>query len=536
MAVKLARPAAVMHSYAEIDGVPVAADKTLVTELLRDRWGFEGTVVADYFGVAFLHTLHDIAGDLASAAELALEAGVDVELPTGNAYLGPLSGRIAAGEVDVALVDRALERVLRQKVELGVTTPAAAPHPVVLDPDSSRDVARRLAEQSIVLLENRDAALPLAAGASVAVVGPNADSAEAMMGNYSFTNHVEVPAGTPIGIRVPTVLEALGAEFGSGARLTYEAGCAVRADLEAPADAAAGIAAAVAAARTADVAVAVVGDRAGLFGRGTVGEGSDTDLLVLPGRQGELLDAVLDSGTPTVVVLVTGRPYPLGRWASRAAAVLQTFFPGEEGAGAIAGVLSGRLNPSGRLPLSMPRGPGSQPYSYLHPRLGADSPVSSVDPAPLYPFGHGLSYTSFAYSELEIVMDRPDTAATIDVAVTVRNTGARAGADVVQLYARDLVASVTRPLRQLIGWARVDLEAGTSARVRFRVPSDRLGLVSRDLVWQVEPGEFDLTVATSAIAPGPTERIRLGGPVRVLGEERALLTEVRVRARLGARC
>jgi beta-glucosidase-like glycosyl hydrolase len=526
MAVKLARPSSIMHSYAEIDGVPVAADPELLTALLRDRWGFEGTVVADYFGVAFLHTLHDIAADVASAAVAALTAGVDVELPTGNAYLEPLRERLEAGEVDPAYVDRALERVLRQKVELGVLRPSPVAEDVDLDPAEAREVSRRIAEESIVLLAN-DRILPLATGSRIAVVGPNADSPEALLGNYSFTNHVDVPAGTPIGILLPTVLDALRDEL-AGASIEHVVGCAVRADHEDPETAAAGIRAAADAARAADVAIVVVGDRAGLFGRGTVGEGSDTDDLRLPGRQGDLLDAVLDTGTPVVLVLVTGRPYPLGRWAGRAAAVVQAFFPGEDGAGPIAGVLSGRINPAGRLPVSIPVGGGAQPYSYAHPRLGGDNPVSSVDPAPLYSFGHGLTYTSFRHEGLRVTADRWDTTATLEVEVRVRNTGDRDGVEVVQLYARDRVASVTRPMRQLLGWVRVPLAAGEAATARFTVPAGRLALVSRELRWQVEPGEFDLVVAPSATAEGLVERIALGGDVVVLGEDRPLLTESRV--------
>ncbi|MDO9396922.1 MAG: glycoside hydrolase family 3 C-terminal domain-containing protein, partial [Herbiconiux sp.] len=544
MAVKLSRPTSVMHSYAEIDGVPVAADPTLLTGLLRDDWGFEGTVVADYFGVAFLHTLHDVAADLKEAAVQALVAGVDVELPTGNAYLEPLKEALAEGRIDIAVVDRALERVLRQKVELGVFDgPADDSAPIDLDPAESRAVALRIAERSIILLENGRGLLPLTApddasapapALKLAVLGPNADSAPAMMGNYSFTNHVEVPEGTPIGIRVPTVLEALREEFGAAATVTHAEGCRVRADQETAESAAEGIRAAAALAAAADVAVVVVGDRAGLFGRGTVGEGSDTDDLVLPGRQGELIDAVLETGTPVVLVLVTGRPYPLERWASRSAAVVQAFFPGEAGAAAVAGVLSGRLNPSGHLPVSMPRVPGGEPYSYLHPRLGGDNPVSSVDPAPLWPFGHGGSYTSFAYDDLAVSTDRDDTAATLTVTVTVRNTGERSGADVVQLYGRDLFASVTRPMRQLLGWARVELAAGESTEVEFTVPADRLALVSRALEWQVEPGGFELTVAESAASAGLSAHVELNGETRVLGQDRALVTGVAVRALAGA--
>ncbi|MEY9853214.1 beta-glucosidase-like glycosyl hydrolase [Leifsonia sp. EB41] len=528
MAVRLAQPEAVMHSYAEIDGVPVAADPELLTELLRNTWGFNGTVVADYFGVAFLKNLHDIAADHGEAAVLALHAGVDVELPTGNDYLEPLAEAVREGRIPEDEVNRSVRRVLEQKLRLGVFESRIEPGPVELDPPAARAVAAELGEQSVVLLTNERQVLPLPALASIAVVGPNADASEALLGNYSFTNHVDVPAGTPLGIELPTVLERVRQEFPDG-RVTFAPGTTVRAQEQTDEEAALGIAAAVAAAKAADVCVAVVGDRAGLFGRGTVGEGSDTEELELPGRQRDLVDALIATGTPVVVVLVTGRPYPVGQWKESAAALVQAFFPGEEGAAAIAGVLSGRVNPSGRLPVSMPKNAGGQPYTYRHPRLGGANPVSNIDPAPAFPFGHGLSYTTFRHSEVHVEAATPaDTSSTVTVSCSVENVGARAGADVVQLYVRDTAASVTRPLRQLVGWARVDLEPGERARLVFTVPADRLALVGRDLRWQVEPGEFVFTVAPSATADGLSGSVVLGGDVRETGPARELVTDVRV--------
>ncbi|WP_286345032.1 glycoside hydrolase family 3 N-terminal domain-containing protein [Frondihabitans sucicola] len=512
MAVKLARPHAVMHSYAEIDGVPVAADKTLLTGLLRDRWGFDGTVVADYFGVAFLHTLHDVASSIGDAAALALIAGVDVELPTGNAYLEPLADQVRQGLVPIDVVDTAVRRVLRQKQDLSVRRVARESTKTVdLDPPSARAVAQQIAEKSVVLLANSTGLLPLNDLQRIALIGPNADSAEALMGNYSFTNHVEAPPGASLGIDVPTIFEALAAEVGDH-HIRYAIGC----ELGEPVAPEAGddplIAEAVDVARASDVCVVVVGDRAGLFGRGTVGEGSDAELLELPGRQQELVDALIATGTPVILVLVTGRPYPVGRWEEQAAAIVQSFFPGEEGGSAIAGVISGRVNPSGRLPVSIPKRPGGQPYNYRHPRLGGPTPISNIDPSPAFAFGHGLTYTTFHHANLEVAADgNSDTASTITVTCSVYNKGDRQGSDVVQLYVHDVAASVTRPLRQLIGWARVDLPAGASAAVRFTVHTDRLGLVNRDLNWVVEPGEFEFTIASSATAEGLSRRLTLRG-------------------------
>ncbi|WP_410374685.1 glycoside hydrolase family 3 N-terminal domain-containing protein [Curtobacterium flaccumfaciens] len=528
----------VMNSYAEIDGVPVAANGELLTDLLRDRLGFDGTVVADYFSVAFLEVMHGIAADRGEAAALALEAGIDVELPTGDAYLAPLVERVRSGQVDEALVDRAVLRVLRQKERLGLLEPDAfaedAPTGIDLDTPLHQALARQLAAKSLVLLSNDSGSatvdsgtadsgtagsatvdsttpvLPLAPGASVAVIGPNADRAEALQGCYSFANHVLAShPDLPLGFAIPTVREAVARALGPAA-VRFAAGCAVTGDDRA------GFADAVAVASASDVAVVVVGDQAGLFGRGTVGEGNDTESLDLPGVQRELVEAVVATGTPTVMVLLTGRPYAIG-WAldgdqPRPAAVVQAFFPGEGGGLAIADLLTGAASPSGRLPLSLPRSAGAQPFTYLHPRLGGPSDVTAADSTPVRPFGFGLGYTDFAHDELVVDPDvRSDGVFT--ASVTVRNTGSRDGEDVVQLYGHDVHGSVTRPEVQLLGYARVALAAGESARVRFRVPVQRFAFTDRRMRKVVEPGDVQVWVASHAAASRPGGPVEAGGIV-----------------------
>lgn len=520
----------VMNSYAEIDGIPVAADPTYLTGVLRDRWGFDGVVVSDYFTVAFLEVMHAVAADRGEAAALALAAGIDIELPTGDAYTGPLAERVRAGLVDEALVDRAVLRALAQKEELGLLDARFDDEPpttVDLDPPGHRDVARRLAEESLVLLTN-DGALPLVqdgrpAPAKVAVIGPNADRAEALMGCYSFANHVLAHhPDHEIGIEIPTVLEALRDEL--GAQVEHALGCEVEGDDRS------GLAEAVALADRSDVAVVVLGDQAGLFGRGTVGEGNDVESLDLPGLQRELVESLVATGTPVVVVLLTGRPYALD-WAvggpAAPRAVLQSFFPGEEGARAIAGVLSGRVGPSGRLPVSMPRSAGAQPYSYLHPVLGGPSEVTSTDSTPLLPFGHGLAYTTFEHSDLTVAAEVA-AGDTVTATVQVSNTGERAGTDVVQLYARDLVGSVTRPVAQLLGYARVDLAPGESVAVQMHVPTARLAFSDRSMVRIVEPGEVELWVGPSCAAKETTASLTITGPVHevTVADSRTVRTEV----------
>jgi beta-glucosidase-like glycosyl hydrolase len=497
----------VMHSYAEIDGLPVAADPELLTALLRERWGFDGTVVADYFGVAFLHLLHHVAADLGEAAALALAAGVDVELPSGDAYLAPLADAVREGRVDEALVDRAVLRVLAQKEELGLldaTFEDAPPEHVELDGPKHRRVAARLAEESVVLLGN-DGTLPLAPPTSLAVLGPNAGRVEALFGCYSFVNHV-IPQhpGTAAGIVAPTVHEALAAEW-PDAEVTVVAGCAV------DDDDVTGIPDAVAAAARCDVAVVVVGDQSGLFGRGTVGEGCDREDLELPGVQRRLVEAVLDTGTPVVLVLLTGRPYAVAWALDRCAAVVQAFFPGEEGGPAVAGVLSGRVNPSGRLPVTLPRSAGAQPYTYLHPALGGDGDVTNLATAPALPFGHGLSYTSFRHEHLQV--HATTTSDPVVARLRVTNTGTRPGDDVVQLYGHDVVGSLTRPVAQLLGFHRVHLEAGASAEVTFTVPPARLAFTDRSGERVVEPGELRVWAGSSVDDRATTASVDLTGQV-----------------------
>ena len=510
----------VMNSYAEIDGVPVAADPDLLDRLLRGDWGFDGTVVADYFSVAFLQTLHGVADDLADAARQAITAGIDIELPTGNAYREPLLTALRDGRVDEEIIDRSVARILDQKARLGLLDEEPPLDPAAeidLDRPESRELARRVAEQSVILLSN-ESALPLSGTGRIAVIGPNADDQQALFGCYSFANHV-LPQhpGVELGLTAPTIKESLITEFGAD-RIGFAAGLPEVDSLDE-----AGFAEAVRLAAESDQAVVVVGDRAGLFGRGTSGEGCDTDSLELPGVQRRLVEAILDTGTPTVLVLITGRPYaiewavPSSPEARGAAAIVQAFFPGQEGGSAIAGVLGGRINPSGRLPMSMIGGAGAQPYSYLHPRLGGVTTVSNLDPTPTFSFGHGLSYTSFGYGELAVDHDQVPTAGAITARVTVRNTGDRAGAEVVQLYGSDPVASITRPVTQLIGYARVELDPGESREISFDVPTRLLSFSDRTMTKIVEPGRIDLSVRRSVAEVITEATVELTGDVHRVG-------------------
>jgi beta-xylosidase len=528
-----------MHAYTAVDGVPAAAAADLLTGLLREEWGFTGTVVADYFGIAFLHLLHGVTDGPQQSAAAALVAGIDVELPTLHCFGDPLVHAVRDGVVAEALVDRAAGRVLRQKCELGLLDPDWSPRPpgvtgaggqgadgdepaehtIDLDPPAARRIAVELAEKAVVLAANDDA-LPLAPGARIAVVGPNADDPMAMLGCYAFPSHVLVNhPGVELGVTMPSVLEALRAELPE-ATISHAPGC----DVDRPGQD--GFETAVRAAAGADVCVAVLGDRAALFGRGTSGEGCDVGTLDLPGEQAALLEALLDAGTPVVLVLLTGRPYALGRFADRLAAVVQAFFPGQSGGPAVAGVLSGRVCPSGRLPMEIPRHSSDVVPNHLAARLGQLTKVSALDPTPLYPFGHGLSYTTFAWRDPDCSRASMPTDGELTVSLTVENTGTCAGADVVQLYLHDPVAQVIRPVRRLIGFARVALEPGQRRRVTLRVHADLTWFAGRQGTRIVEPGQIRLLLARSAEQVEVDLPVELTGPEREVGHDRVLFTQV----------
>jgi beta-xylosidase len=511
----------VMNSYTDLDGVPVAADAALLTDLLRDGYGFTGTVVSDYFSVGFLHTLHGVAGTRTSAAHLALQAGIDVELPMVDCYGEPLLAGLESGVIDLALLDRAVARVLSQKCELGLLDPDWPAEPdasctdIDLDDAQSRALAAQLARRSIVLLRN-EGALPLAAG-------PRADDPGAMLGCYSFPRHVGVHyPDIALGIEIRTVLGALRADP-AGYTISYALGCPVLGGTDAD------IAAAARTAAAADVCVAVLGDQAGLFGVGTSGEGCDAADLRLPGRQAELLDAVLDTGTPVVLILLVGRPYELSDQVDRLAAALCGFFPGEEGGTALADILSGRVNPSGHLPISFPSAGATQPSTYLAAQLGQRSDVSTIDPTAVFPFGHGLSYAPATWVDVALTSAAQwPTDGHGQLAVTLRNDTAMVTSEVVQVYLHDPVAEVARPTQQLVAATRVDLAPGQTRTAHIALHADLTSYTGRSGHRQVDPGAIELRVGASSADIRATLHCTVTGPVRHPGPHRVLEPEIRL--------
>ena len=522
MAVREGGVDSVMNSYSDIDGVPAAASRHLLTEVLRERWGFTGTTVSDYWSVRFLEKMHRVAADEVEAGALALNAGLDVELPETTCYAG-LAEAVERGLVTEETIEAAARRVLLQKARFGLLDPDWEPlvdESRDLDSAANREVARRMAEESIVLLKN-DGILPLRARSGAAVIGPVWEEVRSFMGCYAFPNHVLARyEDGRTGLEIETLPEALGSVLDAPV-FVRGTGFMDGADEE--------IAEAVEAAKRSELAILTLGDIAGMFGGGTSGEGCDVASLDLPGRQGELLDAVLATGTPVVLVLVTGRPYALGRYAERCAAIVQAFMPGVEGSGAIARVLSGEVAPSGRLPIAIPNTPGGQPGTYLQPPLGWESEgISNIDPRPLYPFGHGLSYSTVEYSSPSVSVQRIPLDGSLEYAVTVANTGSRAVRETVQLYASDPVGEVVRPLKQLIGFTKIDLAPGESTRVVFEISADRFSFTGADMRRIVEGGEILLSAGRSSEDRLEPTCIVLEPGRRVVGEGRILTTPVRI--------
>ncbi|RQR27596.1 beta-glucosidase [Burkholderia sp. Bp9142] len=533
MAIKLADAGSVMPAYHDVDGVPCHASSELLTDILRDKWGFDGLVVADYVGVSLLYTHHGVARDAGAAAALAFNAGLDVELPGHECALN-LKQALARGETSETVLDQAVKRVLAMKFRLGLfERPYADPERVELRSEAASQTAYQIAAESAVLLHN-DGTLPLSVvdTKKIAVIGPTADDPLALLAGYSFPVHL-INAGENAQAPIETPLQTLRQTFGE-ARVIYAKGCDIIKQRRAGAAVYPGdvdmndainndrdslvstdkaqIADAVAAAKASDVAVVFVGDLAGLFQSGTVGEGSDTDSLDLPGVQQALVEAVVETGTPTVIVLTGGRPYNLGGLEGHAAAEIMAFTPGEGGARALADLLTGRVNFSGRLPLSVPKSAGAVPYTYNHRLKSAGTPIA-YHFGSRYPFGFGLSYTQFRYSDLQLSKRevRIDDG-TIELQFVVENVGERSGTEIAQVYVRDPIASLVRPVRELKAFARVSLEAGARATVRILIPVDMLNFTDERGERIVEAGEFEVMVGSSS------RDIHLNGTAMVVGD------------------
>ena len=487
----------VMATYPAIDGMPAHASRWMLTRVLREELGFGGLVLSEGGGIGTLVTEH-LVGTQKEAGILAVNAGVDVSVTFEEGFLKPLAESVTEGRLSVHMIDRAVRRILALKFRLGLferpyTDPERAA--AIVHNKEHQNLAASLGRESIVLLKNEGNLLPLKKDLRrIAVIGPNADSARNQLGDYTS---LAIPQ------RVVTVLDGIREKVSSSTKLSYVRGCDVLSEDRS------GFTAARQAARNAQVAVVVVGENE-RFSRdgGTDGEGRDVASLDLTGVQEDMIRSIAETGTPTVVVLINGRPLSI-RWAAEhIPAIVEAWLPGERGGEALADILFGDVDPSGRLPITVPRHAGQLPmyYNFMPTRGGwADGQFNmrryvDLSGLPLYPFGHGLSYTTFQYRNLRIAPReiRPDQP--VGITVNVRNAGNRAGQETVQLYLRDLVSSVTRPIQELKGFQKIRLMPGEEKTVEFQLEPEDLSFLDRQLNRVVEAGRFEVMVGSSSQA------------------------------------
>ena len=489
---------ALMASYNEIDGVPSHANVWLLKNVLRGEWGYKGAIVSDYYGIEQLVDLHHVEANYTDAAIRALAAGVDMDLPDGDAY-ATLVDSVHKGRVKMAQIDQAVRRILTLKFEAGLFEhPYAdgAAADALTGNAEARGVAKKAAERAVVLLKN-DGILPLSTNnlGTLAVIGPNA--AVARLGGYSG-----IPRQTV------SVLQGLEARVGAAAKIVYAEGVKITdsddwwADavkLADPVENEKRIADAVEVAKHADKIVLVLGDTEQTSREGWANTHlGDRDKLTLPGQQDELADRIFALGKPTVVVLLNGRPPAVVNISEKANALVEGWYLGQEGGTAMAEVLFGDVNPGGHLPVTIPRSVGQLPMFYNY-KPSAHRGYLFDTTAPLYPFGWGLSYTTFDISApmLSQATIAPDGA--VDVNVDVKNTGARAGDAVVQLYIHERVSSVTRPVKELKGFQRVTLQPGESRTLTFHLDHRSLWFWNKDMKRVVEPGDFDIMAGPNSV-------------------------------------
>lgn len=492
-----------MTSFNEVDGIPASGSKYLLTDVLRDRWGFDGFVVTDYTSINEM-VPHGYAKDLAQAGEQAINAGVDMDMQ-GAVFMDNLAKSVAEGRVSQATVDRAVRRILEMKYRRGLFEDPyrysnEAREKATLYRPEFLDAARDVARKSMVLLKNEGAVLPLAASAgSIAVIGPLGDSKADMIGSWAAAGDRQT--------RPVTLLEGIRARAGASASVAYARGASYEFDSEGKTD---GFAEALALAKKSDVIVAAMGEKWDM-----TGEAASRTSLDLPGNQRALLQELVKTGKPVVLVLLSGRPNSIGWAQENVPAILHAWYPGTMGGHAVADVLFGDYNPSGKLPVTFPRTVGQVPIHYDMKNTGRPIELGAANAkyvsrylntpnTPLYPFGYGLSYTSFAYSPVTLSAASMGAGGSITASAIITNTGKRAGEEVVQLYVRDLVGSVTRPVQELKGFEKIALAPGESRTVTFTITPADLAFTRADMSHGWEPGEYRLWIAPSSGANAST--------------------------------
>lgn len=576
-AVKLAHAASVMPSYNEVDGLPSHINQQLLHDVVRKQWGFQGAVVSDYFAIQELRSRHQLFADDAEAAKAALLAGVDMETPDPKAY-PLLAQQVKSGALDIAVIDHAVRAVLRLKFRLGLFEQQAVDATAAdgaLGDTESRKLAQSVAEKSIVLLKNDpvpamggQATLPLDASKikHLAVIGPHAD--ETLLGGYSSiprqtvtvlqglqqklkgkakvsfargalisTNNflqtkgaatadsTDTSSTNALAAAAALALQQRSQQAGTYSMLRWNHDDTVAAD---PVENARLRSEAVALAKTADAIVLVLGENEGLAREAWADKhlGDRTTLELSTDQQLLAAQVLAAAGNkPVVLVLSNGRPLTLGKLATTMPAIVEAWYLGQETGTAVANVLFGEVNPSGKLPITFPRSAGHIPQFYNH-KASSSRGYLHDDISPLYPFGHGLSYTEFSYSDLQIDTPQVRAGGEASIRLRIKNSGKRAGTEVVQLYAQDPAASVTRPVQQLVGFARVSLAPGQSAQLQFTLPVNQLAFLDSRMRWVVEPGEIRVMLGSSSADVRLRGAFNIEGAVTDIGDGRVLQSRV----------
>jgi len=488
----------VMSAFNDLNGIPASANPYTLTKILREEWGFQGFVVSDWNAIRELIN-HGIAGTPEEAAEKALTAGVDMDM-VSNIYWETLPQLVKEGKIPERLIDESVRRILRIKFMLGLFEQPYVDlnlHRKIILSRKNIEAAREAACKSMVLLKNEGGLLPLDKDIeAIAVIGPLADDKETPLGPWSCLGRPE---------DVVTVLEGIKSKVSGSTEVLYAKGCSIEDSSKE------GFKDAVEIASKSEVAIVVVGES-----REMSGEAASRSSLDLPGVQEDLVKAVYETGVPVVEVLMNGRPLSISWSAEHIPAILETWFLGVQAGNAIADVIFGDYSPGGKLPVSFPRTVGQVPIYYNHKNTGRPpsterytSKYIDVPPSPLFPFGHGLSYTQFEYENLRIEPSIIGINGKVRISVDVKNVGERTGDEVVQLYIRDVVASVTRPVKELKGFKRITLKPGEKRTVSFTIDSDHLSFLNREMKKVVEPGKFQIMIGSSS------EDIRLKGVLEV---------------------
>lgn len=504
-AIKKANAESVMNAYHDIDGVPCAASRELLTSILREEWGFKGIVVSDYGAIDMLRNFHYTASNKKEAAKQALEAGIDIELPKTNCYGEPLLQAIKEGLISEATINKAVSRVLRAKIILGLfedlyVNPERTSS--ILNIPEHRSLALKIAHKSIILLKNENNLLPLKKNIeSVAIMGPSAASSRNLLGDYSYTAHLSSKTNA---LKIVNILEGIKNKVSRNTTVYYAKGCDISGRSTE------GFAEAVKVTKNSEVAIIVVGGKSGLSKSDTSGEGRDRANLGLPGVQEELIKTIYNTGIPVVVVLINGRPLSLKWITEHIPAIVEAWLPGEEGGNAIANVLFGDYTPGGKLPVSFPREVGQIPINYNRKPSSYKDYVFTKKES-LFPFGYGLSYTKFEYSDLIITPKKVSPTGNITISFKIKNIGNYEGDEVVQLYMHDVVASITRPVKELKGFKRITLKTGEEKTITFKLSIDQLAFYDRDVKLIVEPGILEVMIGSSS------EDIRLKDNFEVTG-------------------